>query len=82
MRALILVWPWRGPDLVIHPAGNKMWEIRSKSRKGRHWMYAELKDGHMVIMHHDSALEMCFRAIRDGLMVCSEPVERPRKALI
>jgi hypothetical protein len=67
-----LLW-WRRPDLILHPAGYRTWEIRANSAKGMEWLHTELKNGAIVILGHDSALEMCFKAIRAGLVVCSNP---------
>jgi hypothetical protein len=71
-----LLW-WRRPDLTIHPAGYMTWEVRSLSPQGRDWLHAELRDGGAVILGHHEALDLCFKAIRDGLVVCSDPAEKP-----
>lgn len=67
-----LLW-WRRPDLIIHPAGYRTWELRASSPRGQMWLHDKLNDGGIVILSHDAALELCFQAIRDGYVVCSNP---------
>lgn len=76
-----LLW-WRRPDLILSPAGVKTWEIRSTSPRGREWMHTELGDGAHVVLGHDQSVEMMFRAIRDGLVVCSDPVKPPTGGVV
>lgn len=66
-----ILW-WRRPDMTIHPAGVMTWEVQATSPRGREWLHKELGGG-AVILHHDAALELCFKAIRAGLIVCSDP---------
>lgn len=64
---------WRRPDIVICPAG-KMWTLHGNTDRGREWLRRELEDGHMVVLSHDAALDIAFKAMRDHLVVCSDPV--------
>lgn len=66
------LWNWR-PDLTVHPAGHMTWEIRSLSTRGHDWLEKELDNGDVVLLSHYEALDLCFKAIRDGLRVCSDP---------
>lgn len=68
----MVLW-WKRPDLMLHPSGAKTWEVRANSLRGRQWLGMELHDGGAVTLPHDAALEVVFRAVRDGLIVCSDP---------
>lgn len=72
-----ILW-WRRPDLILHPAGFETWELRATSPRGTDWLHVELNDGGIVVLHHDAALEIVFRAIRAGLVVCSDPYKEPK----
>lgn len=69
---MAILW-WKRPDMMLHPSGEKTWEIRAISPRGRQWLNIEGDNGDSIIMGHDAALEVVFRAIRDGLIVCSDP---------
>jgi hypothetical protein len=71
---MTLLW-WRRPDITVHPAGYRTWEVRAISRRGKDWLHVELGNGAAVILDHHAALEICFKAIRDGLIVCSDPAD-------
>jgi hypothetical protein len=69
----MVLW-WKRPDLMLHPSGVKTWEVRANSPRGRAWLHHELHEqADIVICPHDAALEVVFRAVRDGLIVCSDP---------
>lgn len=53
------------------------WEVRAVSPRGKDWMHRELGNGGSVIMDHHAALDLCFKAIRDGYIVCSDPADKP-----
>lgn len=69
----MVLW-WKRPDIMLQPDGRLTWELRANSPRGRAWMHKELHEqADIIILPHDSALELAFRAIRDGLIVCSNP---------
>lgn len=74
----MVLW-WRRPDLLLQATGTKTWEIRANSPRGRQWLFDVNANGapvESITLQHDAALEVVFRAIRDGLIVCSSDPKR------
>jgi hypothetical protein len=69
----MVLW-WKRPDILLHASGVKTWELRANSPRGRAWMNFDTHEGgDIIILPHDAAIEVVFRAVRDGLIVCSDP---------